>query len=351
MRRGQHALNRRTLVAFITIVTQISPQKIALMKCAHLILLSFLIVLALPTHAQNEIVFQVNHMMNGESFVLGQTYNVESSQVRVDRLEYYLCDFVVTHDGGQETELTDVYILANAGDNGAYSLGQWNIEEVEAISFGVGVDSGHNVGIDPSTYPVDHPLAPQFPSMHWGWASGYRFLAFEGFSGANLAATSQVHALGDQNFHHQNHTILDPQTVDGTVTITLDANYENMFLGLPLEQGFIEHSNTHEAAETMWNMRNSVFGQALPLSIKEPFEEPALQVFPNPTTESLVIEAKTLQSSHQWVVFNATGQKVMGGLMQSRTSLRVDALRAGPHVLIVQDAHGVPLASQRFVKE
>ena len=100
------------------------------MKCTHLILSSLFIILAFTAYAQNEIVFQVNHMMNGESFVLGQTYNVESSQVRVDRLEYYLCDFVVTHDGGQETELTDVYILANAGDNGTYPLGQWNIQEV-----------------------------------------------------------------------------------------------------------------------------------------------------------------------------------------------------------------------------
>ena len=321
------------------------------MKFRHLILSSLFIILAFPTNAQNEIVFQVNHMMNGESFVLGQTYNVESTQVRVDRLEYYLCDFVVTHDGGQETDLTDVYILANASDNGTYPLGQWDIEEVEALSFGVGVDADHNVGIDPSTYPGDHPLAPQFPSMHWGWASGYRFLAFEGFSGANLAATSQVHALGDQNFHHQDHTILDSQTVDGTVTITLDANYEGMFLGLPLEQGFIEHSDTQEAAETMLNMKNSVFGQALPLSINETIVEPAFQVFPNPTTESLVLHANNLQSPHQWIIFNATGQKVMNGLMQSSTSLRVDALQAGPYVVVVQDVHGAPMASQRFVKE
>ena len=82
------------------------------MKYSHTFFASVLFVLAISaqTQAQNEIVFQVNHKMNGESFVLGQTYNVEGSQVRVDRLEYYLCDFVVTHDGGQETELTDVYV-------------------------------------------------------------------------------------------------------------------------------------------------------------------------------------------------------------------------------------------------
>ena len=122
-------------------------------------------------------------------------------------------------------------------------------------------------------------------------------------------------------------------------------------MGLPLEQGFIQHSDTHEAAETMWNMRNLVFGQALPLGIKEPSVESTFQVFPNPTTENLVINAKGLPSSHQWVIFNVTGQKVMGGLMQSRTSLRVDALQAGPHVVVVQDLHGAPLASQRFVKQ
>ncbi|MBK7304311.1 MAG: hypothetical protein IPI90_13940 [Saprospiraceae bacterium] len=30
---------------------------------------------------------------------------------------------------------------------------------------------------------VDSPLAFQDPSMHWGWTSGYRFIALEGMIG------------------------------------------------------------------------------------------------------------------------------------------------------------------------
>ena len=84
-------------------------------------------------------------------------------------------------------------------------------------------------------------------------------------------------------------------------------------------------------------------------AINETIVEPAFQVFPNPTTESLVLHANNLQSPHQWIIFNATGQKVMNGLMHSSTSLRVDALQAGPYVVVVQDVHGAPMASQRFL--
>ena len=75
-----------------------------------------------------------------------------------------MCDFVVTHDGGQETALTDKYILVNADDNEVHSLGEWDIQSVESVSFGIGVDAAHNVGIDPTTYPDGHPLAPQQPA-------------------------------------------------------------------------------------------------------------------------------------------------------------------------------------------
>ena len=44
-----------------------------------------------------------------------------------------MCDFVVTHDGGQETTLNDAYILVDAGLDSLHSLGQWDIESINPL--------------------------------------------------------------------------------------------------------------------------------------------------------------------------------------------------------------------------
>lgn len=299
--------------------------------------------------AQTEVVLHVNHLINGTPLETGETHIVNGVEAKIDRLEYYLCDFVITHDGGQETPLTDVYILANIEDDGTYSLGIWEVETVEGLSFGVGVDADHNVGIDPSTYPGGHPLAPQFPSMHWGWAAGYRFLALEGFGGENLAAQFQVHALGDNNFFHQSHD-LNIQAEEGSATLYLNANYENLFAELPLAQGFIEHSSSGEATTSMENMRDGVFEAGEALSIHESSLESSISVFPVPANNTLSFNAKRLESGQRWVIVNGQGQRVLGGLVQPRTEISIHGLSPGVHFLVVENANGEILARERFLK-
>ena len=74
------------------------------MKHRKILILVCLFCAQALAFSQTEVVLQLNHKVNGQPFVLGQTYEVASTQVRVDRLQYYMCDFVVTHDGGQETD-------------------------------------------------------------------------------------------------------------------------------------------------------------------------------------------------------------------------------------------------------
>jgi hypothetical protein len=292
------------------------------------------IMLLMSARAQNQIELHVNHLINGEHIVIGDVYDVEGDQVMVDRLEYYLCEFVITHDGGQITELTDVYVLADVNDNGAYSLGEWDITNIEEISFGAGVDADHNVGIDPSTYPSGHPLAPQFPSMHWGWASGYRFLALEGFAGDNLNAQYQIHALGDNNFFLQDHGVSAAEE-DGIVTVYLNANYEGLFEGLPVSQGFIEHSSSGEATDAMQNMRNLVFEAGTAMGSEELPVESTWTVYPNPSSAVVFVDAATSEA-YRWQLINMQGQVVTEGIRQGRSALDVQSVRPGCYFLRLQ---------------
>lgn len=52
-------------------------------------------------------------------------------------------------------------------------------QEFKAIRFRVGVDAKTD-STDPQAWPPEHPLHPDVCGLHWGWQSGYVFLAIEG---------------------------------------------------------------------------------------------------------------------------------------------------------------------------
>ena len=243
-------------------------------------------VFTLGAQAQNTLQLQLQHLINGEALELETNHSIFGTNLAIDRLEYYLSDFVITHDGGQTTELTDTYILVNVDDDEPmYSLGDWDINNVEAIDFSVGVDEEHN-HLDPATYASGHPLAPQYPSMHWGWASGYRFVALEGLAGSTLNAVFEVHALGDNNFFNQSHEFA-ASAVDGNVTISLHANYENLFIQLNVANGLIEHSTTNEAVTVLENMRDEVFAPGTSaVGLSDLLDAPEwCRAYPNPSSD------------------------------------------------------------------
>ena len=52
-------------------------------------------------------------------------------------------------------------------------------QEFNAIRFRVGLDAETDAS-DPAQWPPEHPLHPDVCGLHWGWRSGYVFLAIEG---------------------------------------------------------------------------------------------------------------------------------------------------------------------------
>ena len=319
-----------------------------LMKLRRIPILVSLLVLRVLAFSQTEVVLQLNHTVDGQSFFLGQTYEVDSTQVSFDRMQYYMCDFVVTHDGGQETALIDKYILVNANDNEVYSLGEWDIQSVESVSFGIGVDSAHNVGIDPTTYPPGHPLAPQQQSMHWGWASGYRFLAFEGYSGDGLSNQSQVHALGDVNFFHQSH-VVSGESIGDALVLTLEADYAHLFVDLPLDNGFFVHGTFGAAAQMMANMRDSVFEPGTAARIEAPVAS-EIRIFPSPTTDFICLRGVHFTEAKQWVIYDAAGKWLLEGMVSANEHISVQHLLPGVYHMVIQDTRGTSIAAHRFLK-
>src|SRR5690606_23624170 len=147
--------------------------------------------------AQTPVELHISHMLGANGLAFGSTaHNDLGNDFNVSRLEYYISKIQIHHDGGMTTDVYDHYILADGGQDVTDDLGSFNITTVESISFHIGVDAPIN-NADPALQPPGHPLALKTPSMHWGWASGYRFVAMEGKSGSGLSQSYEIHALGN----------------------------------------------------------------------------------------------------------------------------------------------------------
>lgn len=59
----------------------------------------------------------------------------------------------------------------------------------KGIQFQFGLDSAINHG-DPTLWPASHPLNSNLSGLHWGWAGGYIFQAFDGDFKVNSASTT-----------------------------------------------------------------------------------------------------------------------------------------------------------------
>lgn len=243
--------------------------------------------LSFQINAQNSVTLNINHKLGDADFAMNQAAkNNIDHDFKVTRLEYYISEISLIHDGGNETQIEDVWILANASTKTEVDLGEHNITSVEKIILHVGVDPDHN-HLDPSSYQGSHPLAPKSPSMHWGWTAGYRFIAYEGHGGVNLNQLFQLHGLGDNNYF-TTEVELDATADNNALSINLDADYTRALENVSVNSGVIVHGDNLEAKQCLENFRDFVFSPASITSSTINFSEVSeFNIFPNPVVNSI----------------------------------------------------------------
>ncbi len=264
------------------------------------ILLFVFLFAAAVAQSQSNIELHLSPRLGTKTFALGAVVSAGNYEYKITRLEYYISGIEITHDGGEKTAMTDLYLLVRPAVDSMYDLGSHpHITKVEGIKFSVGVDQAKN-HLDPAGYPASHPLAPQNPAMQWGWSAGYRFVAIEGVAGNNFVNTFEVHALGDANYKSLNLATEAENHADGNKTIHLVADYSQVIKSLNVSGGLVVHGSSGAAVTLLNNMAKAVFSAESSVMTIDPMFTGRFLVSPNPATNGQAMVSMNLPAGFDY---------------------------------------------------
>ena len=242
----------------------------------------FLGIILQASFAQSsEVELQIHPNWAGNAFNFSTVYSGGDCEYKITRLQYYVSEIKIKYDGGKSYLIKDLYFLVSAEKDTVLSLGILPVSNIEGIEFSIGVDQAAN-HLDPSTYPSSHPLALKNPSMHWGWTSGYRFIALEGNSNGGTGTTFnknfQIHTVEDLNYRTVSFPVKAQLTQSGKSILHLNADYSNLLFKLSVKNGPISHASTGASATIINNMASNVFAVATPTDVNK-IDESELRFF------------------------------------------------------------------------
>ncbi len=204
-----------------------------------------------------------NHTVNGLPLKFNESvFPIWNNKVmNLKRAEFYLSKFKLTAKDGQTKDFPEQYMLVDASKpNDKYFLGSIENMDLNELAFSIGIDKDKN-HLDPTTYPETNPLGLKDPSMHWGWAGGYRFLVVEGQVDldANNKPESdfEYHSLGDDLYKEAKVNISMDESTD-EININLLVDYTKLFNKLTMVGNNIQHGS---AAKNITMISNAVGGE------------------------------------------------------------------------------------------
>lgn len=184
---------------------------------------------------EKELGLVFSHQVNGQQLILGETVFPiwNGKKILLKRAEFYLSGFKVKNEGGNEITFPDTYLLLNAGEpSRRIVIGNVPSDGMSRLSMSIGIDSIKNHA-DPTLYPSSHPLGLKEPSMHWGWAGGYRFMAIEGLLDFNGDGTPETlfeyHNLGDALYKETIINVSAAYNSGNEITLPITLDYAKLF--------------------------------------------------------------------------------------------------------------------------
>lgn len=275
------------------------------------IILLILVLTSFMLNSQTkELVLNIHHNMDGvpvTDSLIG--FNNLGNQFTFSRLQYYVDDIEVIYNQGDTFLYPETHLIdAMSEETTTLNLGSLDFNSISALRFAIGVGPDLN-NLDPTLYPAAHPLAPKFPSMHWGWAAGYRFVCAEGLGGTSLNQTFEFHGLGNGNYAMQTIPTSGSLLGNDTMLLDIEADYAELIRNIPVSNGTISHGETGDAFQALKNFNNNVFksadGNSALILQEEAWSH--LSIHPNPSNGEVFINGV---DGAELIVYNALGSVV-----------------------------------------
>lgn len=320
----------------------------------RILLFAVATTLSVSAFCQSNVYLKINHFLGSNSFAFNTaTTNNLGNAFNVNRMQYYISSISIKHDGGATTNISNVWILANASTQVYELLGNYNITNIESVTFSIGVETPANHN-DPSLLGASHPLAPKSPSMHWGWSAGYRFIAMEGLAGTSVPnQTFELHGLGDVNYFSQ--TILTAGTSDANgLVVELNADYEEAVRDINIAPGVISHGETNQAKKIVENFRDFVFKSLegnSPVSINEIATDDKLKIYPNPANNdngiNFSFDSEFTNLSIE--ITDLRGRIITNSKLDNNNTLFLSGLKQGVYIVGVKTSNGEILGQEKLI--
>ncbi|MBC7777017.1 MAG: T9SS type A sorting domain-containing protein [Phycisphaerae bacterium] len=290
----------------------------------------FLAVLTSTAFAQtNQVVFSFDHKAGADSMVLNQTvFSIwNNKKVLLTRAEFYISEVEIHHPDSTMVPLTDQYLLVDAKNPTAeFDLGAWPVETAHGVTLHLGVPQSANHN-DPAGYPANHQLAPQNPTMHWGWSAGYRFMAIEGKvdnNGDGVPETVfEFHNLFDELYRSLELTGMK-EAQNGVLHLHFVLDYAQLFKNMVMTGTLIQHGKFASNIAMMNNAATQNFVTMVGTSTTHEVESNSLniKVSPNPANSETMLEyTLSASGSLDLMLTNTLGQTVrnLSGISASGT--------------------------------
>jgi len=173
------------------------------------ILLAGMIIISCGDSDPVDVNVKLQMNVGDEALVQETVYQVNEVDVKFTNVAFYLGDMTFKTSNDKSFESNSRYYLVKEGVlDFDFSLTAEEGEEgvnLTDIDFIVGVDATTNAEteMDFTERAVDDPLGQQNPTMHWGWAGGYRFMNIDAeadLDGDGEFETQLTYHLGKNEF-------------------------------------------------------------------------------------------------------------------------------------------------------
>lgn len=281
--------------------------------------LIFVAFVATAFSQSNQVKCSFDHKAGTDPLVINQTVFTiwNNKKVKLTRAAFYISEVELHHPDNSTLPLTDQYLLVDASaPNTEFALGTWPINAVHGATLHIGVPQAVNHN-DPAAWPAGHPLAPQNPTMHWGWSAGYRFMVLEGKVDNNgdgvPETTFEFHNLGDALYKTVEVTGMK-EAENGTLHLHFVLDYAQLFKNLAMTGNLIQHGSASLNVNVMNNAATQGFIAFPSTSATHEVATNSLSIkaSPNPANSETVLDYKLPTSGLlDLTLSNTLGQQVL----------------------------------------